>query len=105
MHTDESDWHLDKRWHLMQVAALLLSLAGAIVYVVRRDGEYDKRMSAMETSMEQQRMRDARQDEQQRARDDIQDRTAAEAVALVRQQLDRMESKLDRFVESRARQR
>ena len=40
----------------------------------------------------------AQQDAQQRARDEMQDRTAAEAVALVRQQLDRMESKLDRFV-------
>lgn len=105
MRFDDNDWHLDKRWHIMQVMALLLSLAGAIVYVVRRDGEYDKRMSAMETSMEMQRARDAQQDAQQRARDEMQDRTAAEAVALVRQQLDRMESKLDRFVESRNRQR
>lgn len=105
MALDDKNWHLDKRWHVMQVVALVLMLASATVYVVRRDGEYDKRMSAMETSIELQRARDTQQDAQQRARDEMQDRTAAEAVALVRQQLDRMESKLDRFVESRNRQR
>jgi hypothetical protein len=80
-----TEWHLDKRWHITQIIAMLALAASGVAYVVQRDGHYDKRLTMLENSQVYQRDTDARQD-----------RDTTAALEIVRRQLDRIELKLDR---------
>ena len=81
-------WHLKKEIQLGHLITTFTVAVSAVVYV----GKLEQRIALIEQSV-----RD------QRERDDRQDRQAAEALALLRQQLDRMDAKLDRLVEQQRR--
>lgn len=89
---DNDAWHLDKRWHITQIVALVCSVLMGAAYVVQRDGQYDKRMALIENTQYQQREKESAQ----RDRDMQQDRDFTYSIELVRKQLDRIEVKLDR---------
>jgi hypothetical protein len=84
-----TEWHLDKRWHITQIIAMIVMAISAVAYVVERDGHYDKRLSMLESSA-------SFSGAFQHDRDAAQDRDMMAAVELVRRQLDRIEIKLDR---------
>lgn len=82
-------WHLDKSVPISLIVTLLMyGVAGLWAFAdVKKDVEVLKIQTV-----------------QQRDRDERQDKVSSEALALVRNQLERMESKIDRLVEKRAGQ-
>jgi len=85
---NQTGWHLDKKVPITLILVLLMQLAGGLWFVadLRKDIEILKAQIMV-----------------QRDRDDRQDRTAGDAMQLVRQQLERVESKLDRLIENRGK--
>ena len=87
MNRDERNgWHLDKRVPISIILTLVIQFASGLWLLAEMRKDID--LLKMQVS-------------QQRDRDDRQDRAASEAVDLVRKQLERMESKIDRIVESK----
>lgn len=82
-------WHLDKSVPISLIVTLLMyGVAGLWAFAdVKKDVEVLKIQTV-----------------QQRDRDERQDKVSSEALALVRNQLERMESKIDRLVEKRVGQ-
>ena len=81
-------WHLDKRWHILQIIAALSICLTGVVWIVQRDAQFDKRVSMLENITLQQRERDQQQD-----------REMASALEALHKQLDRIESKIERAVD------
>jgi hypothetical protein len=77
-------WHLDKKVPISLIIAMFLQFAGVIWYA----GKIDARVAALETSQQVQKERDERQD-----------RSNSETIALLRTQLQDISSKLDRLIE------
>lgn len=79
-------WHLDKKVPLSLIFAMLVQAGMVIVAIadIKKDVEVlkDQRVS-------------------QRERDERQDKFTADALQLLRQQLEKMDVKLDRLVENR----
>jgi len=85
MATDnQTGWHLDKKVPISIILALLTQGVMGLWFIadIKKDVEVLKAQLLV-----------------QRDRDDRQDRTAGEAMTLVRQQLERVEAKLDRLIE------
>ena len=85
---DQPGWHLKKEVQLSHIITTLTIAAAAFLYI----GKIEQRISIIESQVVAQYQRDERQD-----------KAMAEAVELVRRQLDRMDSKLDRLVEKGAK--
>ena len=83
---DDNNWHLDKKVPITLIGVLAAQLASGVWFA----SKLDARIAALESARIDQHERDERQDKQ-----------VAEALALVRAQLDRMDGKLDRLVEKR----
>lgn len=82
----KEQWHLDRKVPLTLVF-LILCQAAMVVWAmadIKKDVEV---LKAQSTS--------------QRDRDAFQDKTTSEAMALLRQYLDRMDAKLDRLIEGK----
>lgn len=83
--TDDS-WHLDKKVPISLIVAVLVQ-AGMGIWAIA-DIKKDVELLKVESV-------------RQHERDERQDKSTSEAVLLLRQQLERMESKIDRLVEKR----
>ncbi|NVO06915.1 MAG: hypothetical protein HXX19_13760 [Rhodoferax sp.] len=81
-------WHLDKKVPLGLIFAMLAQGAAVMMFI----GDIKKDVEVLKAQVSS-----------QRDRDDHQDKAYSEAVQTLRQQLERMESKLDRLAE-RAKQ-
>jgi len=77
-------WHLKKEIQLSHVISIVVIAISAIVYF----GKMEQRLAVMESQIAT-----------QRERDDRQDKAVAEAFMLIRAQLEKMDSKLDRALE------
>ena len=77
-------WHLDKRVPISIIVTLVIQFGSGLWVLAEMRKDID--LLKMQVT-------------QQRDRDDRQDLAAAQAVDLVRKQLERMESKLDRIIE------
>jgi len=82
----EKHWHLDKKVPIGLIFALLAQAAMVIWYA----GKLEQRIALIERSVVT-----------QERRDDSQDLVNATAVNQIRQQLDRIDAKLDRLIEAR----
>jgi len=85
---DEDSWHLDKKVPI----SIILALLGYGVTGLWAFADSKKDIEILKVSTAEQRERDKRQDDQM-----------AQAVSLVRSQLERMENKMDRVLETRQR--
>lgn len=81
---EPTGWHLKKEIQVGHLLTSAVMAVGAIVYVgdIKRDVEVLKVKSAAQSTI-----------------DDKQDATTKEAIAQVREQLGRMDGKLDRLIE------
>lgn len=81
---NQTGWHLDKKVPISIILALLMQGVVGLWFIadIKKDVEILKTQQMV-----------------QRDRDDRQDRTAGESMTLVRQQLERVEAKLDRLIE------
>lgn len=79
-------WHLKKEIQLGHVISTFIFAMTGLFYVTKMD----QRIAIIETQMVSQKDRAAQQD-----------KTYAEALAQIHNQMDRMDSKLDRLVERR----
>lgn len=82
----QTRWHLKKELQIGHIITTCTVLFSVIWYA----GKLEQRIALVEQTVAQ-----------QRERDDRQDKMAAEALQMVRQQLDRLESKMDRLIEAR----
>ena len=86
-------WHQDRKiqlGHIISTLGLTVTLVVTIVQVTTYIGRVDARVQVLESSMVQQHDRDERQD-----------KATAEALAALRQQLERIDAKLDRLIEGK----
>lgn len=88
--TPKEGWHLDKKVPVSIIFVLIAQFIGGVMFMQRLDG----RVTTLEVSRS-----DALS--QQRDRDEHQDRENADAFTLMRAQLEKMDGKLDRLIESR----
>lgn len=82
----EDQWHLDKKVPLSLIFAMLVQ-AGMVIWAI---ADIKKDVEILKAAYIQ-----------QRDRDDRQDRTLAESLQLLRQQLEKIDGKLDRVLENR----
>lgn len=80
----EAGWHIKKEIQLGHLLTTLTIAVSVVLYV----SKLEQRIALIEAQVLT-----------QRDRDDRQDRTTAEAMSLLRAQLERMENKLDRVLE------
>lgn len=80
------------RWHLKRDVQIghIITTCTVLFSVIWYAGQLDKRIAMIEQTVSSQRERDERQD-----------KLAAEALSMLRQQLDRLEVKLDRVIEGK----
>lgn len=76
---NDTHWHLDKKVPVGIIAALFLQFMGGVWFM----SKLESRILALESVQIEQRLRDDRQD-----------KSAAEAVAIIRAQLDRIDSNI-----------
>ena len=81
---DDGRWHLKREIQIGHIITTLTVAVSVIVYV----GKIEQRLAVVESQIATQRERDERQD-----------RVLTEAIGQMRQQLDRVDAKLDRLVE------
>jgi hypothetical protein len=84
----DTRWHLDKKVPISIIAAILFQFAGGLWFI----SKLDARIAALEAL-------GVIQLSSQRDRDQTQDKQVADAIQLVRTQLERMDDKLDRIIE------
>jgi len=87
----EDGWHTDRRiqiGHIVSTIGLMLTMAVTLVQVTTYIGKVDARVQVLEAQVSTQHERDERQD-----------KTTNEALALLRAQLERIDAKLDRILE------
>lgn len=77
-------WHLKKEVQLGQIISIVVFGLTGLFYVTKMD----QRIAVIESQMSVQKDRDM-----------LQDRQHSEALALIREQMNRMDGKLDRLVE------
>ena len=86
----DGGWHLKREVQLGHIITTCTVLFSVIWYA----GKLEQRIALVEQSQMQVTLA-------QKERDDRQDRLASDALAMLRQQLDRLEQKLDRVIEGR----
>lgn len=86
----DGGWHLKREVQLGHIITTCTVLFSVIWYA----GELEQRIALVEQSQMQVTLA-------QKERDDRQDKLASDALAMLRQQLDRLEQKLDRVIEGR----
>ena len=86
MTPQKESWHLDKKVPLSLIFAMLVQ-AGIVIVAV---ADIKKDVEILKTQANTQKDRDERQD-----------KTLAEVISVLRTQLERMDSKLDRLIEKR----
>ena len=79
-------WHLKKEIQLGHLVTTLTVAVSAVIYITK----VEQRVALLEASMVQQHDRDERQD-----------KASAESISLLRAQLEKIDSKLDRLLEKR----
>lgn len=77
-------WHLKREIQVGHLLTTLTIIASVALYVTKMD----QRLAIVESTLQHQQQRDAKQDE-----------SAAQSDALIRAQLSRMDEKLDRVIE------
>ena len=82
----ENGWHLKKEFQLGHIITSVTIAASVIVYV----NKIEQRLAVVETQIVTQHDRDERQD-----------KITSEALALLRAQLERIDTKLDRILEGK----
>lgn len=82
--SEEAGWHIKKEIQLGHLLTTLTIAVSVVLYV----SKLEQRIALIEAQVSA-----------QRDRDDRQDKTTAEAMSLLRAQLERMENKLDRVLE------
>lgn len=89
-----NDWHLDKRVQVSHVLATATAVLTLVVYMtnIKQDVEVVKSQISAALLV-------------QRERDDRQDKATMDMILMLRVQLDRMEAKQDRFLESSHREK
>jgi hypothetical protein len=88
-------WHQDRRiqiGHIVSTLGLMLTMVATIVQLTAFIGRIDARVQVLE-----------REATLQHDRDERQDKVAADALATLRAQLERIDAKLDRLVEHRGK--
>ena len=83
-------WHLDKKVPISIIVTVLTQFVAGVIFFAKLEG----RVQSLEAARPEERL-------SQRERDERQDRENAEAFALTRAQLEKMDAKLDRLIESR----
>lgn len=83
-------WHLDKKVPIGIIFAIVLQGLGAVLYVARMEARLDQRLALIEADNRQ--LHAGRQDS---------DRQRAADSSALANRLDRLESKLDRLIETR----
>lgn len=86
----DGGWHLKREVQLGHIITTCTVLFSVIWYA----GKLEQRIALVEQSQMQVTLA-------QKERDDRQDKLASDALAMLRQQLDRLEQKLDRVIEGR----
>ena len=86
----DGGWHLKRELQLGHIITTCTVLFSVIWYA----GKLEQRIALVEQSQMQVTLA-------QKERDDRQDKLASDALAMLRQQLDRLEQKLDRVIEGR----
>lgn len=86
----DGGWHLKREVQLGHIITTCTVLFSVIWYA----GKLEQRIALVEQSQMQVTLA-------QKERDDRQDNLASDALAMLRQQLDRLEQKLDRVIEGR----
>lgn len=86
----DGGWHLKREVQLGHIITTCTVLFSVIWYA----GKLEQRVALVEQSQMQVTLA-------QKERDDRQDKLASDALAMLRQQLDRLEQKLDRVIEGR----
>ena len=87
-HPEDSRWHLDKKVPVGIIIALFIQFMGGVWFM----SKLESRILALETVQTDQRLRDDRQD-----------RATAEAVAMIRAQLDRIDANILQLIREGAR--
>lgn len=82
--TNSGRWHLKREIQIGHIITTLTVAVSVIVYV----GKIEQRVAILEA-----------QEATQRERDERQDKIASESLSMLRAQLDRIDSKLDRLME------
>lgn len=85
---DDSRWHLDKKVPVSIILALVVQFMGGVWFM----SKLESRILALEAIQSE-----------QRRRDDLQDRATSEAVAMIRAQLDRIDSNILQLIRDGAR--
>lgn len=80
----DSGWHLKKEIQLGHIVTTVVVAASAVVYI----NKIEQRIAVLESQTTEQQRRDERQD-----------KVTADALHLMRTQLDRIDGKLDRIIE------
>lgn len=89
----DNKWHLDKRVQVPHIVATAVTVISAVLYL----GDIKKDVELLKVQQHSNL-------QAQRDRDDRQDKSSADSITLLRTQLERMESKIDRIVERAPRQ-
>lgn len=84
----DTHWHLDKKVPVGIILTLFIQFLGGVWFM----SKLESRILALETVQSEQRQRDDRQD-----------RAAAEAVAVIRSQLDRIDANILQLIRDGAR--
>ena len=79
-----SGWHLKKEFQLGHIVSSLVILVSVVLYVTT----IEKRLTVVENNLASQTVRDERQD-----------KTASEAISMVRSDIQGVSAKLDRLIE------
>lgn len=85
---EDDRWHLDKKVPISIIAALFVQFMGGVWFM----SKMESRLVALEAAQAAQNQRDDRQD-----------RAAAEAVAVIRAQLDRIDANILQLIREGAR--
>lgn len=84
--TDDLGWHIKKEIQLGHLVSTIVIAISVVLYV----SKLEQRIALIEAQVAT-----------QRDRDDRQDKSTGDALSLLRAQLERMETKLDRVLEQR----
>lgn len=90
-------WHLDRRVPIALILGLAMQLAGGVWIA----SKFDSRLQRLEDDRALQHERDEKQDREVREANARMERQAADSVLQLRTQIERMDGKLDRLIESR----
>src|SRR5574340_759913 len=97
----DGGWRIERRVSLAVIVTILFAVVGLATSEVQRSARTDARIETLERQIVEEHDRDKAADRTREDADIAIERRAIEAVAQLRGQMDRIDTKLDRLIEAR----